>query len=279
MVYWWKGLDEFRKKMINDKSLNILHDYMDSQDIFPNVAIEGGICYFLFDNKNEGPCSVFTHNKQTIQHSTRFLTDGNLDIFIRDEIARGIVLKVITNKGFKSFGDAYVQSRNYFKVSRVSSTDLSTTNQLSILGRFDNERKVLDLNPNFAYQDNFGLAPKWKIFESKADGAAGQIGNPIPARIIGKPEIGYPNEICTETFLVFGPFSKEEVVNVKHYITTKFFRFIVGVRKNKNMTQDTYKYVPVIDFSKPITDQELYSMYELTEEERDYIEKMITPMD
>lgn len=274
-----KGLDEFRKKMINDKSLNILHDYMDSQDIFPNVAIEGGICYFLFDNKNEGPCSVFTHNKQTIQHSTRFLTDGNLDIFIRDEIARGIVLKVITNKGFKSFGDAYVQSRNYFKVSRVSSTDLSTTNQLSILGRFDNERKVLDLNPNFAYQDNFGLAPKWKIFESKADGAAGQIGNPIPARIIGKPEIGYPNEICTETFLVFGPFSKEEVVNVKHYITTKFFRFIVGVRKNKNMTQDTYKYVPVIDFSKPITDQELYSMYELTEEERDYIEKMITPMD
>ena len=41
------------------------------------------------------------------------------------------------------------------------------------------------------------MIPKYKIFISKADGAAGQIGNPIPAKILGKAEFGDINEICT----------------------------------------------------------------------------------
>ncbi|UKI44474.1 MAG: hypothetical protein L6U16_02570 [Porphyromonadaceae bacterium] len=65
---------------------------------------------------------------------------------------------------------------------------------------------------------------KWKVFVSKADGAAGQLGNPIPARIIGKAELGDPFTICTETFLAVGPFnSRQETVNVMKYFTTKFF--------------------------------------------------------
>lgn len=39
-----------------------------------------------------------------------------------------------------------------------------------------------------------------KIFISKADGAAGQIGYPVPARILGKSEIAGVNTACTETF-------------------------------------------------------------------------------
>lgn len=75
-----------------------------------------------------------------------------------------------------------------------------------------------------------------KIFISKADGAAGQIGYPIPARIIGKAEICGPNTACTETFLRVGPFADEQTANnVKTYMETKFFRALVGVRKNKNM--------------------------------------------
>ena len=90
-----------------------------------------------------------------------------------------------------------------------------------------------------------------KIFISKADGAAGQIGYPIPARILGKSEIAGVNTACTETFLRIGPFdSEQECKNVKSYIETKFFRCLVGARKNKNMTQSTYSFVPIQDFSK-----------------------------
>ena len=117
-------------------------------------------------------------------------------------------------------------------------------------------------------------------FISKADGAAGQIGYPIPARIIGKSEIAGKNIVCTETFLRIGPFdSVQECENVKSYIETKFFRCLVGARKNKNMTQNTYSFVPMQDFSKPWTDEELYKKYNLTKEEIAFIESMIKPME
>ena len=59
---------------------------------------------------------------------------------------------------------------------------------------------------------------------------------------------------------------------------TKFFRFLVGIRKNKNMTQSTYLFAPIQDFSKSWTDEMLYEKYGLTEEEIAFIDSMISPM-
>ncbi|MBR2025338.1 MAG: restriction endonuclease, partial [Clostridia bacterium] len=110
--------------------------------------------------------------------------------------------------------------------------------------------------------------------------AAGQIGFPIPARIIGKTEIAPPKMVCTETFLRVGPFaSLQEAENVQKYMKTKFFRVLVGARKNKNMTQSTYSFVPVQSWSKEWTDEELYKKYGLSSNEIEFIEKMISPMD
>ena len=41
----------------------------------------------------------------------------------------------------------------------------------------------------------------------------------------------------------------------------------------------TYSFVPLQDFSKPWTDEELYAKYGLTEEEIAFIESMIKPME
>lgn len=41
------------------------------------------------------------------------------------------------------------------------------------------------------------------------------------------------------------------------------------------MTKDTYNYVPVVDFSKPMTDDELYSIFNLSDKQKEYINKMI----
>ena len=51
----------------------------------------------------------------------------------------------------------------------------------------------------------------------------------------------------------------------------------------KRNTQDAmravYQFVPMQDFSKPWTDEELYAKYKLTQEEIDFIESMIKPME
>lgn len=40
-----------------------------------------------------------------------------------------------------------------------------------------------------------------------------------------------------------------------------------------------YSFVPIQDFSKSWTDEELYQKYKLTQEEIDFIESMIKPME
>ena len=45
------------------------------------------------------------------------------------------------------------------------------------------------------------------------------------------------------------------------------------------INRNGFVFVPMQDFSKPWTDEELYAKYNLTEEEIAFIESMIRPMD
>ena len=282
-----KGLDKFRESMLNDKHIRIIHDYMDAQDCFKTVAIEGGICYFMWDKDNQGKCDFVSHTHGSVVSTERYLSEDSTDVVIRDAGALSILAKAKSENG--SFS-ALVSTRNLFKVDANSLETESAPSSYKVFGRFDGERGFRFLK---SYETKDGRANnflgKWKVFVSKADGAAGQLGNPVPARIIGKTVLGDPETICTETFLAIGPFmTRDEARNVSIYAETKFFRFCVGARKLKNMTQDTYSFVPLqdftpssdIDWSKPVADidRQLYAKYHLTDEEIAFIERMIKPM-
>ena len=277
-----KGLDDFRAEMIKDHNIRVMHDYMNASFCFPTVQIEGGICYLLWDKDNKGKCSIFTHSEyNTVTHAERFLAENDSDVVIRDSNAVTILNKVKALMD-SSFADM-VLPRNPFGVidnKNILSNDLYDNNQWKLFGRFDRERSLKYLQIDYRINKNKEIASKWKVFVSKADGAAGQLGNPIPAKIIGKAELGDDHTICTETFLAIAPFkSKEQAENAISYTRTKFFRFLVGIRKLKNMTRDTYSFVPLQDFTKPWTDAELYVKYGLTDEEIQFIESMIKPME
>jgi len=103
----------------------------------------------------------------------------------------------------------------------------------------------------------------------------------IPLDEVSKPFYGEPNTICNQSYLVIGPFKdKTECGNVMSYISTRFFRFMVLQKKNaQHAMRGVYQFVPVQDFSKPWTDEELYAKYGLTDDEIAFIESMIKPMD
>ena len=70
---------------------------------------------------------------------------------------------------------------------------------------------------------------KHKVLISYAYGERGS----FPYLVVGKPFIGSPDSCCTETYLVIGPFSSNKCCeNVISYMKTKFFRFLVLLRKN-----------------------------------------------
>ncbi len=124
---------------------------------------------------------------------------------------------------------------------------------------------------------NVQLVAHWKVYISKSYGERGS----YPYRFLAKPHIGEPNTCCTQTYLMIGPFeSKIECENVISYINTKFFRFCIMQKKNtQDAMRQVYQFVPLQDFSHPWTDEMLYEKYGLTEEEINFIESMIKPME
>ena len=138
---------------------------------------------------------------------------------------------------------------------------------------------------------NKDIADKWKIFISKGNGAAGTLNDDMPVAILGKPYIGAPMSVCTDSLIPIGCFDTEiEAKNLQRYINTKFVRFMVAILKtSQNITQIVYEFVPMqnftngsdIDWNKSISeiDVQLYEKYGLTKAEIDYIESRIKPMD
>lgn len=69
-------------------------------------------------------------------------------------------------------------------------------------------------------------------------------------------------------------------MNFFDYLKTKFVRFLILQACSSIMiTKTSFCFVPVQDFSKTWSDEELYAKYGLTDEETNFIESMIKPMD
>ena len=103
------------------------------------------------------------------------------------------------------------------------------------------------------------------------------IGSGNISQDVIKPIIGNPGTVCTETYVVIGPFDDEETAkNVKSYVETKFFHFLLGLKKiTQHTTSKTYAYIPQQDFSKSWSDEVLYLKYGLTKKEIAFIENSV----
>ncbi len=88
-----RGLDEFRKEMLGSRQLLRLVDHPVSKEVFPNVEVKGGICYFLWSQSYNGPCDVTVIRGDEKTDSSRQLDE--FDVFVRDPRALGILRKVL----------------------------------------------------------------------------------------------------------------------------------------------------------------------------------------
>lgn len=275
-----KDLPDFRKTMIEDKHITLMHDFLSASQCFPCNSIDGGVCFFLRERDRECECDIYTHqNDGTVTCSRRFLSSGiQSDILIRNEMALSI-LETVSKKKYDTF-DKIVSSRNPFKlVNPIGVCEEWDTGNNRVLGYFNRKRSYRWLKSGVVVSSGHEYIGKYKLFVSKADGAAGQIGNPVPARIMGKAELGLPYDVCGETYLVVGPFENETIAkNVQEFMKTRFFRFMVGIRKTKNMPKETYKLVPIMDFSRKWTDEDLYKYFNLEDKQIEYINKFIQEM-
>lgn len=268
-----KGLDGFRQEMLHDRRIRVIVDFQDSTDCFTGVNIKGGICYFLWNRDEQGKCRIINQNGYSIcSIQERELVEKGSEVFIRYNAAISILRKV-TVKEESSFVSLVSSRKPFgFESSFRNYSQKSSSKRIKIYANKEIgyvERKLI--------RQNLEWVEKNKILISEAYGA----GEEFPHKIINKPFISESGSCCTETYLVIGPFeSKKKCENVISYIRTKFFRFLVLLRKNtQHATSVVYSFVPMQDFSKPWTDAELYKKYNLTKDEIAFIESMIKPME
>ena len=91
-----KGLDEFRESMLTDNRLRAIYDYLSASDVFQGIGLKGGVCYFLWDRDNAGPCRVTTHFKDwPVSTASRPLLEEGVDVFIRFNEGVSVLKKVV----------------------------------------------------------------------------------------------------------------------------------------------------------------------------------------
>ena len=268
------GLDEFRVNMLNDKRLQTIVDFINSKDCFPGVSISGGVSYFLWDSSYNGKCEFINKHNSKTDSKKRYLNE--FPILVRYNQAINIISKI------RKIGEEAISSKirsiNVFNIAS-SFRGYAENNGLTVSVRHS---KGIGYIKKENITSGIELIAKYKVAVSRT--IAEHAGEPskngdfkVLARIISLK----PNEVCTHSYLIVGIFDSVEIVNsFKKYLTTKFARFLIlQAISGIDLSKERFQFVPIQDFSESWTDKKLYKKYDLNQEEIDFIESIIRPME
>ncbi|WP_338996766.1 Eco57I restriction-modification methylase domain-containing protein [Fusobacterium animalis] len=295
-----KGLDKFRKDMLELKGLRHITNYITPQDIFPYVNLRGGVNYFLFDkeykNEDNNIEVINIKNGEIINILFRRKKIDGIDIFIADNIAFNIIKKMLEKKYISSdieedtMLSKYVSVRNPFDFDTkftLSELFKETSNALiTPIKIYASKGKIGYIEYN-SIKKNKNWIKKWKVIVPFANNIGTNLEDDNLNTIISEP-----NSISTETYLVIGAdldLKKNTANNIEKYLKTKFVRFLISIAKaNQNGTRMTYRFIPLQDFTSSFDinwtksveeiDEQLFNKYNLSNEEREHIKKSIKDM-
>lgn len=285
-----KGLDSFRENNIKDKRFLVIHDFENDKEVFPNNDVGGGVMYFIWDRTHCGQVKYYKHNKNSIDFVERYLDTGQ-KIVIRDYYSALIVSKIDSSNSFSSIVSARKPFGLGADITRKSPESFSD----EPMKEFNIKFYAWSGTPIVKYTTqgvlkNLTLMKSFKVFISKTADPPMRFGRENK-EILRKPFLGYPNEACSETYLTIGCCSEiREVKSIEKYIKTKFLRFLVlQKKKTQNVSREVFELVPLQDFTEnsdidwsksvPEIDAQLYQKYGLSEEEIQFIETNVKPME
>lgn len=258
---WYIGGKEpksFRKRMIADTHLKTIKDYEKNIDIFPGVHIGGGVMWFHRDKSYNGPCT-FNGKKYNLKKYK--------NIIIRHLSCHSLLDKILIKT--KHSISEHVQKRGLFGIIH-SYTTFDNENDENAIPCFTHKGKLFIKKEKVVVGLDF--MSKYKAMTSKGYGCGLS-----SKRIIAKPWVMCPNEVCSETYIVLFASEDEKIVqNFISYSHTKFFRFLVFLKTiTQHYTAKTFAFVPQMDYSEKWTDEKLYEHFNLSLEDIKAIEELI----
>lgn len=303
---------EWNTKMLNDEHLKVSHYIGNSNNIFPNTDIKGGVVILYRDSMQKfRAIKQFIPDENIRNIASKFSSDSSLnlpsimyggrsDLKFNDKFLEAYPdspekrLKQIQRKRptVKELGnneEYELKSSTFDSLDYVFKEEepLNHDEYWKILGLYNSKRTYRWIEKKYmdARYPKRNNLQNFKVFVPKANGS-GALGETLST-----PLVGSPNMSATPTFISIGSFkTRAEAENLMSYLKTKLARVLLGILK---ITQDNpplkWAYIPLqdftsnsdIDWSKPIAeiDQQLYKKYGLNETEIEFIETKVKPMD
>lgn len=267
---WYAVSQELRKfrQSMADGHLRKLVDFESGKECFADVCVAGGVCYFLWDRNYHGPCEIVNIPDRGCVPTLRPLNE--FPVIVRYNGAVSILRKVLGTRT-PSLASLIVRAPYKLPTSFRGESEALQISVYSSGGRsYISIENLPDGHSHLkTYRVMFGAVSAEFSCEPDTNRQFKIISPTM--RVLG------PNEVCTDSYRLAGNFhDKQTAENLLHYLQTKFTRFLMRLcMTGINITEATFRFVPIQDFSKTWTDKELYQAYQLTDREIEFIETMI----
>lgn len=270
------GLTEFRKAMLSDTRIRDLVDYPNAAEVFPSVGINGGICYFLWEADHDGPCSVSSVRAGEVYGPTSRTLD-EFDVFVRDSRSLDILRKVLAHNE-ASINTILARDKEFGWTSNFDGFHEKERSGDLPLYYIRTMKRTVGYIAREDVTKSEHLIDTWKLLVPKVGSGRERERSGVDL-VLGPSLIAPAPSVCTQSFLFFYVASCEEAESLQSYYKTRFFRFLVSLRKiTQDATHSTYRWVPMQTWDRVWTDAALYEKYCITDGEQAFIESMIRPM-
>ncbi|AXE38007.1 Eco57I restriction-modification methylase domain-containing protein [Acidipropionibacterium virtanenii] len=271
------GLNDFRKTMLNDTHIRDLVDYPNAAEVFSEVGINGGACYFLWDLNYDGRCNVTSiWGGEKTGPELRQLNE--FDILVRDARALPILRKVIAH-GEPSVNTILARDKEFGWTSNFTGYHSVAKPGDVPLYYIKSMKRRTGYIAREEVTKSTELIDTWKLLVPEV--GSGRERERTGVDLVLGPSLMAPSpSVCTQSFLFFYAQTETEIRSIRSYYATRFFRFLVSLRKiTQHATHSTYQWVPLQTWDQEWTDADLYAKYDLTQDEIDCIESRIRPME
>lgn len=270
------GLDSFRNNMMNDPHVTKIVDYANAKECFPQNSVSGGVCYFLRERDRSSDCTFVNMRNGISTEASRPLNE--FPVLVRYNEAVSVLHKI----------EAHNEPPLSEIVSAISPFGLPTSIRGEKEKSSDNVVRVLS-SRGFGYISEkevergkeYRSGYKVALSQTGAEHACEPDKSGMFRVLTTSMRVLEPSDVCTHSYLVLGPTeSQKQAENLLTYLQTKFVRFLVlQAVSSIHISRQTFCFVPQVNLDKAWTDEELYKRYGLNEDEIEFIEALIKPME
>jgi len=284
---------DWNKKMLRDCHFRVEKYYDNSKQVFEDVDIKGGVAITIHDtNETFQAIGVFSPHEIVSNLAKRIMETGEHEIQFLDGLVSSRGTYRFSDQFFNDYPDAeqlmgdgtgnMIASNVFENMPNIFLKTKEKKNCIGLLGRINNARETRYIKKEYVIQNEY--IDKYNVLVAESNGT-GKFGE-----ILSTPVICKPGEGALDTFISIGCFdSLFEAEALFKYLQTKFVRALLGLKKvTQHNPKTVWVNVPIQDFTEQAQinwldsidniNEQLYDLYDLTEDERNYIDSHVQQM-